>query len=223
LYSTLSLLLQSSILKCLLFILMSFYTIYCMVCVSVTFMVTVIIHVITIFFVAFVRHELHFQAKKSYATKAELRKPRILSIEYRKVELVIKATMEFMGPLLFVGQFLMGHVGLMVNYVLVRHWDDVSIESVVIIVVIWISVQAFWVFTLGLGGKTTQQFGKVVASWKYLRTSSKEESSFMKKFRKSCRPIVIGLEGYIKLRRISACKYLYGYSRSTLRILLTIR
>jgi len=135
----------------------------------------------------------------------------------------LKATMEFMGPLLFVGQVLMGHVGLMVNYVLVRHWNDVSVESIIIIVFISIAVQVFWVFMLSLGGNTTQQFGKVVASWKYLRIGSKEESTFMKKFRKSCRPIVIGLKGYIKLRRISACKYLYGYSRSTFRMMLTIR
>jgi len=225
LYSTLSLLLKSRILKLLLFIFMSFYTVYCMVCVMVTFLVTDVILAMIIFFVSFVKHELHFKPRKSYATnKSELRKPRILSIEYRKVELIVKAAMEFIGPLLFIAQVLVGHLGLMVNFVLVRHWDDVSIESVLIILMITIGVQVFWVCVLSLGGNTTQQFGKVVASWKYsLRTGSKRESTFMKKFRKSCRPIVIGLEGYIKLRRISACKYLYGYSRSTFRILLTIR
>jgi len=104
-----------------------------------------------------------------------------------------------------------GHDGLMFNYVIVRHWNDVSFVSVIIICLVSIGVAGFSVSALSLGGNNTQEFGKVMASWKYLRTGSKKETTFMKKFRNSFRPIVIGLEGYIKLtiRRISACKHLY--------------
>jgi len=85
------------------------------------------------FFVSFVKQELNFQPRKSYAAKSELRKPRTLSFEYRKVELIVKAAMELIGPLLFVGQVLVGHVGLMVNFVLIKLCDDVSVIIIVLI------------------------------------------------------------------------------------------
>jgi len=159
---------------------------------------------------------------QNYISISKLRTPFILSREYRKVEINIKAVMEILGPMFPVGQGLIGHLGIMVNFVAVRHWNDISLQSIVVILLASISIQLCWVTVLSIAGNATGHFGEILISWKYIKARNVFESRYMKKVRKSCKPIVIGLDGYYKIKRISACKYLNGFARSTFRLLLTI-
>jgi len=73
---------------------------------------------------------------------------------------------------------------------------------------------------LSVARNATEQLKEVVLSWKCIKSRSTFESKFMTKFRKSCRRIVIGWDGYYQIEKLSTGKYINGFATSTFRILL---
>ncbi|CAL8140550.1 unnamed protein product [Orchesella dallaii] len=63
----------------------------------------------------------------------------------------------------------------------------------------------------------------VVNSWKPSRFPDRHSRAYMKRFRRSCKPISLGTDGMYVIRPISVLKFLRGNIRGTMRALLSLR
>jgi len=127
-----------------------------------------------------------------------------------------------LGPVLIPTQFVAGQLGLMANYVLLKHSDEIDFLSLFALVGISVTVQFGWAIFLTTAGIETQHLAEILLSWKHFEFASPHKRKLLNKFRKSCRPIVVGYESYFRIKRLSGMKYLNGFMKGTLRVLLTI-
>jgi len=161
--------------------------------------------------------------KKKYVTRHSLRHSAQLPLFYRQLEILHKAGIRLLGKILLPMQFLIGKFILYGNFTLVRyghiltHLDLLRISSFVLI------FQVVWSLTLEFSGQFYRHSIATLISWKGLRIPRKEDRKYMSRFRKSCRPLYIGTEGYFVIRRLTVLKFLRAIIRGTFRSLLTAK
>jgi hypothetical protein len=159
---------------------------------------------------------------RKYRTKDELRRVPNLVLEYRKVELLHKQGMIVYGILLIPGQSLLTQFILYSNFTLIRHWTDLGHTMQFIIVSLSFMVFTFWCVILEISGRFYVNSITLLKSWKMLEFKSKGEAKFMSKFKKGCRPLSIGLQGYMKVKRLTVLKFMKSIVGGTFRALLTL-
>jgi hypothetical protein len=157
-----------------------------------------------------------------YRTKNELRQGKNLTIEYRKVELLHKQAMNVYGFLILPAQSALGKFIVYCNFTLVRHRIELEPFMLALISTLSINMMCFWCAVLEICGRFHWNSILLLKSWKMLHFPSKSEEKFMKKFKKGCRPLFIGLEGYTKIRRLSVIKFIKGTIQGFLRAHLAL-
>jgi hypothetical protein len=157
-----------------------------------------------------------------YRTKDELRRVPNLVLEYRKIELLHKQGMLIYGVLMIPAQSLLAQFILYSNFTLIRHWADLGLTVQVIILTFSFAIFTFWCVILEISGRFYVNSITLIKSWKMLEFKSKGEAKFMSKFIKGCRPLSIGLQGYMKVERLSVLKFMKGIVGGTFRALLTL-
>ena len=86
-----------------------------------------------------------------------------------------------------------------------------------------ISLQVIWSLTLELCGRFHNDSKQTLGSWKLMNFSSGLERRLMMKYKRSCKPLVVGKEGVYTIKRLSVLKFIRGNIKATFRALLTLR
>jgi hypothetical protein len=159
---------------------------------------------------------------RKYRTKDELRRLPNLVFEYRKIELLHKQSMMIYGILIIPAQSLLAQFILYSNFTLIRHWSDLGRTMQVMILVLSFAMFTSWCLILEISGRFHVNSIRLLKSWKMLEFRSKYEAKYLSKFRKGCRPLSIGLPGYIKIKRLTVLKFMKGIVGGTFRALLTL-
>jgi len=157
-----------------------------------------------------------------YLTRNKLRKPCNLSREYLCVELLHKQAMYIYGVLTIIGQALTVQFVSYCNYTLLRNWNELEMVMKVLIIMMTIDMTLFWGVTLEVSGRFYVNSTRALESWRLLRLDSAEEIVFMEKFKKRCKPLAHGLEGYRKITRLSILEFIGCIARITIRALLAL-
>ncbi|XP_021944864.1 uncharacterized protein LOC110843210 [Folsomia candida] len=146
-----------------------------------------------------------------------LRTPPNLMREYVNLQLVHKLVTQTTGPTLVVM-----HVVLFCNFTVLANWDTLDISTLVILALYAISHQLMWAATLQATGMLHFASVKTLESWKAVVGRDKIETNVFQKFRKSMKPLSIGMEGVKTFNRLSAPKFKKDISVGTFRALLTL-
>lgn len=162
-------------------------------------------------------------AMRSYRTLEDLRRPKNLTINYRKIEILHKTLIDTIGPIFFPIQASIGKFVLICNYLLIQEWSCIDTVTLGMLICLTSMFQLSWISVLSLGGLLHTHASKTVKSWKYLNYESMGEAKYMGKFRKSCRPLVIGTPGIQRITMVSVLKFMQGIIRGTFRVLLAVR
>jgi len=160
--------------------------------------------------------------KSHYNTTQALREPENLIHTFRCVQILHKSCMRIFGSFVFISQGFVSQAILMSNYTLIRHWDKLDRVSSCMLIVISLAFQALWLTVLRCGGLFQMHSVRTLKSWKYLKFNSKSDAKYVSKFRKSCKPLRIGIEEFFTIRRLTILKFMRGIVKGTFRALLTL-
>jgi len=174
------------------------------------------------FFLGIAFKDLNTQ-RGQYITRQALRDPKSLMKVCRELEILHKLCMDIFGILVIALQAVITQVILMTNYTIIRHWNRLDEVTIAVLILFTAVFQTVWFTILTCGGLYHVHSGRTLKSWKYLKFSSKEEAKMISKFRKSCRPLGIGLVGYFISRRLTVLKFMRGVVRGTFRALLALK
>jgi hypothetical protein len=131
--------------------------------------------------------------------------------------------MEIFGKFFILFQIVISQLGLFVNFMIFRHWNEMTGIDKLLLLLEGSITQFAWICVLEVGGRFNQNSILTIKSWKNLKAARKNESKYFRKFVKSCRPLFVGAQGYLVIKRLSILKFLKGTSRATLRALLATK
>lgn len=160
--------------------------------------------------------------RPSYETLEELRSPSNFSITYRTIQILHKISMEQYGIIILPLQSLETQLAIMCLYTLIT--QGTILHGTVVMVLISFAIGSL-VPTAGMlwiCGKFESISKKTINSWKYFSWPDKD-LKYINKFRKSCQPLRIGLQGVYTIKKISVLKFLQTIVRGTFRALLALK
>jgi len=160
----------------------------------------------------------------AYKTIHQLRSPYVLAGEFRKLEILHKNCMEVWGTIFLPFQFFIGQIAIYACYTIVKDLDHLDFTFIMFS---FYSLAA-WVIVLECSGRFCKNSEDTIKSWRSLKRShqnnndNNEKVKYLNRFKKSCRPLKIGTQGYYSVSRLSVLKFIQGMSKGTLRITLTL-
>jgi hypothetical protein len=182
--------------------------------ISLIFMASYAVVIIPLVYVELVK------GRKSYKTNSSLRWGQNLALEYRKLEVLHLNLNDAFGWLILPQGALIGDAILFCNYALISIGDELDGITATVLVTFAAGLMIIWVSVLEAGGVFHKQAIELQESWKYSKWTTKGETLFMKKFRKSCRPLGIRCGGVFCVKRLTGQEFVQGIVSGTLRILL---
>ncbi|CAL8068412.1 unnamed protein product [Orchesella dallaii] len=109
------------------------------------------------------------------------------------------------------------------NFVMIRYWSDLKIAAKSALLIWTIFFTGFWCTVMELGRFYFLKGTKTINSWKGGGWGDPKENKLMRKFVKSCKPIVIGYGKQFVLGRVSIIVFFRGVGRGIFRALLTTK
>lgn len=160
--------------------------------------------------------------RTSYKTLNTLREQDNLRIIYRSFQILNENAMCFIGPYITMFHCLFVLFPALCNFLLIRYWHDLDLLCKLPLLTGCFLVTGFWLLVLQLGKYLWVRGNRILTSWS--RTSwsgSNTEMKIMRKFTKSCRPILIFHGKQLVVGRMTQFFYFKAVTRGTFRALLT--
>ncbi|OXA40239.1 hypothetical protein Fcan01_25084 [Folsomia candida] len=199
----------------------------------VTFFIKLMVQTFTafiLFILPVLREELALTRGPRYTGKFKCSpalgaSPENLVLVYRSLQLLMKDLSILCGRYLPILNTLFAQLSISSGYVLIvegRKTDD-SMKMVLLVCVPFTVL--VWAGFLVCVGKIQASSKECLTSWKVgaARWEAKEEKKYMAKFRKSCKPIYFGFEGFIVVTQKTVLKFMQGVVRGLFRALLALK
>ncbi len=172
-----------------------------------------------------ISQELRIKIKRSYKTSRNFRRSENLMKFYRTLQILLKYYTESFGLLTMVGHVLMLQMSVYSLTSLITHWGKLSVLTRAILSVCFFLGNAIWLFSLDILGKLVSESEKTIRSWRrlgFLAWECKSNLLVMKKFRKSCKPLMIVYGNLYFVKRSTVLSFVKLTSNVTLRALFAI-
>ncbi len=159
---------------------------------------------------------------KTYKTKHKLRNSHNIRTMYRAFQLLHQNVLCFMG-----GVFAFCHFGftlqpIFVNFVLIKYWKGIHLFAKVLLLVVSPAVTSIWMLTLQLCSSFFVKGEKSLKSWELYDWGSKRENRVMRRFRKSCKPVIVCYGSMYQVKRITPFAYVRTIIKGSLRSMLAL-
>lgn len=159
-----------------------------------------------------------------YSTNDILRQPYHIRLVYRSMQICNSQVMGVFGFVFLFGQVSFSVSPMYINFILIRYWDNLHISLCMFFFLWLLFCLSFWSVILQIGGYLFVKGRKTISTWKRFQGwKSKEEEREMKKFAKSCTPIVICFGKQYVVKKFTLLKYHKGVGRGILRALLATK
>ncbi|CAL8072491.1 unnamed protein product [Orchesella dallaii] len=150
----------------------------------------------------------------------KLRTAKYLPKTYRCFELLTNFQNITLSQYLIPCQTAIMYLILFCNTMLIRRWEKLNAALRVSLILLSVLAMFLWGLVLKVFGRMDVWSQKTLKSWKDHNWGSVRDNKYMRKFRKSCRPLRIGYGRCYIIRPLSVLKFLKGISRGTFRALL---
>lgn len=182
-------------------------------------------------FSSFVSKEIRFgaaNAEKSgkYKTTAALRKTENVTKIYRMLQILLNRYLDSVGLTVVVGHILISVFSVFTQVSLLTQWDLLTPITRTILLFSLIMADIVSVVLLDVLGRMLVESGKSISSWVKVSNvvwGSRYNSAYLKKFQKSCKPLMLEYGGWYKINRKTVLTSMKLKSRITCRALLTLR
>jgi hypothetical protein len=156
-----------------------------------------------------------------YKTKWMLRLlPRHLTIEYRKIEVILLNANEILGVTLIPLQAVIAETAVFSNFAMLTMWEELDGVTAAVFIFVDLAVSIGWVGFLEEFGMFHKRGQELLESWRLARWSSKRDRLWVGKFVKSCRPLGMRSKDQFCVKRLSSLKFVQGIVVGTLSLVL---
>ncbi|CAL8072506.1 unnamed protein product [Orchesella dallaii] len=177
------------------------------------------------FFIAFplLSKELKMGLKK-YETCDKLRTIKNLVIAYRSLTVLMAHFNHSFCGVIMPFELIFGNLTIFCNVTAALFWEklDTSTTKPCLMIVAAFSMSGFACF-LSLGGLLHVQSGKTIKSWRLGFWNGKFDRMYMKRVKRSCTHIQVNSWGCLKVKPLTALKYVNSSSKGTFRAILMLR
>lgn len=159
--------------------------------------------------------------RRKYKASDSIRETKNLMLVYRMLQIIQARLNHLFGKCLVPMQALMTISFVFGGYMLIRFKSEVSLITI-LFMILSVLPSFLWSVLLYMGGHLHVTGRKIIMSWRYYRWSNSYDRKLMKKFRMSCRPIMICYGKMYILQRQSPLVFFRGLVRGLVRALLTL-
>lgn len=161
--------------------------------------------------------------RKKYHTSNDLRTLANIQLMFRATQILHTNCLYVIGILILLLNGYTMYTVMFCNAVLMRYWSALMPVSRFQLCAMSVTLLYFWTFVLELGRFFFAKGSKTIGSWKGNKWGSSGSNKEMKKFLRSCRPIVISYESKFVIRRSTLLIFLRGVVRGMFRMLMLLR
>lgn len=163
--------------------------------------------------------------RKCYVANDKLRNSDNLRITYRSLQILNQQALVNcpLGTYLVLlnGFFMLAAI--YISFVLIRYWEMLQFISKAPMVIAEFWAIGYWTIILQIGCMFFVDGNKTLNSWKRHNWGCERENRLMKKFRQSCKPILLSFGSQFVIGRMSVLNYYQGVLRGTFRVLLATK
>ncbi len=174
-----------------------------------------------IYFTVFYTKEFKLGAK-IYKTENRLRNSYNIRTMYRSFQLLHQNVLCFIGWVFAFSHFGFTLQPIIVNFVLIKYWKDINLFAKIPLVLISPAVVSTWMFTIQLCSSFFVDGKKSLKSWHLYDWGSKKENRVMRKFRKSCKPVLVCYGSMYQVKRITPFAYVKTIIRGSFKSMLAL-
>lgn len=159
-----------------------------------------------------------------YCTISTLRKqPDCLATVYRAFQILHQYFLLQFGPILLFADGVLMMNCIYITFVLIRYWNELEAYAKAPLLVQDILGMLVWSGIVEIGRLLNNRGNKVPNSWMRSNWRSAFEQKFIKKFRKSCKPLLLAYGTQYVVRNKSLLMFYKGVIRGTFRMLLSLK
>lgn len=180
--------------------------------------------IIYLFYVFILVQEIRLKSRKAYRTRDSLRQAENLRYFYRSLQIINANAMCFMGQYVAIFHALFTVYPIFINSVFVCFGDKLDWIVVALLIIGDVWSVGFWLFVLQIGKCLWVTGNKNFDSWaKVGFIGNRLEKNVMKKFRKSCKLILIHHGKFLVLGRMTQFVYVKSLIIYTCKVLLALK
>lgn len=156
-----------------------------------------------------------------YITNDQFRESESIRNAYRSLQLLNANIFSFMGIYLMLCNALIMLASIYFNVAMIRYWNDLHFVTKGSMFFCDVVPTISWTLILEIGILFDVKGRKVLNSWRNFDWHSDRENRIMKKFCRSCFPILMAYGSMFSVKKAAIMHFYRGISRGTLRTLLT--
>ncbi|OXA38242.1 hypothetical protein Fcan01_27047 [Folsomia candida] len=152
--------------------------------------------------------------------------PEHLVFVYRSLQLGMKEIRLVFGRYLPIIQTFLGQLGISTGYVLIAEGGKIDLVTRLTFSICVPFAVLSWVALMTCAAKIQKSAKDCLTSWRVHgggHWESRADRKYMSKFRKSCKPMFFGLDGFLVLTHKSVMKFMQGIIRGVFRTLLALK
>lgn len=144
---------------------------------------------------------------------------------YRSLQLAMHEIRLLFGKYLPPCQTLLGQLTISTGYICIAEGAKIDGATKMAFILTVSFAVLSWTALMICAGKIQKSSNECLTSWRVLgdHWESRADRKYMSKFRKSCKPIFLGLDGYMIISHKSVLKFLQGIVRGLFRTLLALK
>lgn len=147
-----------------------------------------------------------------------------VAITYRALQLIMRQLAFACGPVIPILQAIFGQCIISAGYIFIVEWECLKMYTLVSIISTVKLLTICWGLFLTYAATLYKNSARCVKSWKYGNGAwSGVEAKYMAKFRKSCKPLVIGYPGILTIRPGTVIRFVKGIVRGVFRTVLALK
>lgn len=162
---------------------------------------------------------------RQYKTAISMRKSFNLSRIYRMLQILLKMLIEAFGLIVVVAHLVMLAILVYCQISLLLYWSRLTYLTKGLIINLLVIGLIAWIFSLDMLGRLVVESTKSVKSWNRVSMvvwGSRETVQYMRKFNKSCPPLMISFKSFYKIKRSTVLSFMKLVSNLTFRALISI-
>lgn len=163
---------------------------------------------------------LGLKSEKYRAIQKIRENPQILRETYRAFRVLHTSFLHVVGVFLFLSNYLFMISTIYLNFVLLRYWKNLKTFAKAPLLIDDFVGLFVWTGLMELGRILFQRGNKVINSWKPKLVDKSLEGKVMKRFRLSCKPLVLAYGKTLELKRGSILGFYKAVTRGTFRALV---
>lgn len=170
--------------------------------------------------------EIRLQRNLRYKTLALLRKPESFAKIYRSLQILQRLFIDALGLLVVVCHVMVLKLTVCTQLCLFTKWYETTSPVRCIMLICLIFGNIGWMFSLNLLGKLHTESYKSLELWigyQNLSRNNHKTTIYIRKFRRSCKPLMFVYKSLYKVRRRTVLIYLKIVIRSTIKSIIAVR